>query len=108
MGSFGSASQISFATEPKGHSAKCAVGDTFVVSSPERVKDGTPGHQSDFALLHPFEDRRKLFPIPIALLEVVDNTSFAFVDLAQDETRIAVGAELRSIGFESSGALDTL
>jgi hypothetical protein len=57
-------------------------------SSPERVKDGTPSHQRDFALLQPLDERLHISPILVALLKVIDNTSFAFIDLSQDETRV--------------------
>jgi hypothetical protein len=77
-------------------------------SSPERIKDGTPGHQHDFALLQPLDKRLDVFPIFTSLLKVIKNTSAGFIDLAQDKTRVTVGAELGSIGFESSGPLDTL
>src|SRR5262249_40025373 len=57
--------------------------------SPERVKDGSCGHNRDFALLQPRAKRGVVSPILICLLNVIENTSFAFIDLGQDETRVA-------------------
>jgi hypothetical protein len=75
-------------------------------SSPERVKDGSCGHKRDFALLQPLDEGLRVFPILTSLLKVIDNTSFAFIDLVQDETRVVgwgrVGIhrvrELRTLG----------
>ena len=39
---------------------------------------------------------------------MVGYTSLGFIDLGEDEERVSCRAELRSIGFESSGASDTL
>jgi hypothetical protein len=58
-------------------------------SSPERVEDGSCGHKRDFALLQPLAKRVGVSPILISLLKVIENTSFAFINLAQDETRVA-------------------
>jgi hypothetical protein len=57
--------------------------------SPERIKDGTCGHTRDFALLRPLERSGEVSPTRIGLLPVIENTSSAFIDLAQDETRVA-------------------
>ena len=56
--------------------------------SPERDKDGSCGHTRDFALLQPLAKRGVVSPILICLLHVIENTSFAFIDLSQDETRV--------------------
>ena len=56
--------------------------------SPERVKNGSCGHKRDFALLQPLDEGLNVFPILISLLKVIENTSVAFIDLAQDETRV--------------------
>jgi hypothetical protein len=56
--------------------------------SPERVNDGSCGHKRDFTLLHPLEHRGEVSPT-LGLFKVVENTSFAFIDLGQDETCIA-------------------
>jgi hypothetical protein len=50
-------------------------------SSPERVNDGSCGHERDFALLHPLECGGEVSPTTPRLLPVIDNTSFAFIDL---------------------------
>src|SRR5262249_16960721 len=73
---------------------------------PERVEDGSCGHKRDFALLQPLDERLNVFPILTSLLKVIENTSAGFIDLAQDETRVAgwgrVGIrrvrELRTLG----------
>ena len=57
--------------------------------SPERIKDGSCGHKREFALLQPLTKRVNVSPILICLLKVIENTSFAFIDLAQDKTRVA-------------------
>jgi hypothetical protein len=57
--------------------------------SPERVNDGSCGHKRDFALLHPLEYGGEVSPTTPRLLPVIDNTSFAFIDLGQDETHVA-------------------
>ena len=57
--------------------------------SPERVKDGTCGYKRDFALLHPLAERREVSPTLMCLLHVIENTSFGFIDLSQDKTRVA-------------------
>jgi hypothetical protein len=56
---------------------------------PERVNDGSCGHKRDFALLHPLDHGGEVSPILGALLKVIENTSFAFVDFGQDETHVA-------------------
>jgi hypothetical protein len=58
-------------------------------SSPERIKDGSCGHTRDFALLRPLERGGEVSPTRIGLLPVIENTSSAFIDLAQDERRVA-------------------
>jgi len=78
------------------------------LSSPERVNDRSSEGNCDFALLQPLEKRLDVSPILICLLKVIENTSSAFIDLAQDEHVLPVGAELGCAGFESSGPLDTL
>jgi hypothetical protein len=67
---------------------------------PERVKDGSCGHKRDFALLHPLAHGGEVSPIAHRLLEVIGDTSFAFTDLAQDETRVAGWrrAEIHRVG----------
>ena len=57
--------------------------------SPQRVNDGTRGHECDIALLQPLAKRVVVSPILICLLKVIKNASCAFIDLAQDETRVA-------------------
>jgi hypothetical protein len=59
------------------------------LSSPERVKNGSRGHKRDFALIQPLVKSGKVSPILVGLLKVIENTSFAFIDLSQDETRVA-------------------
>jgi hypothetical protein len=59
------------------------------LSSPERVNDRSSEGNCDFALLQPLEKRLDVSPILIRLLKVIENTSSAFIDLAQDETRVA-------------------
>jgi hypothetical protein len=56
--------------------------------SPERVNDGSCGHKRNFALLHPLAHRGEVSPTH-GLLKVIENTSFAFIDLSQDETHVA-------------------
>src|SRR6476619_4380746 len=58
-------------------------------SSPDRVKNGSRGHKRDFALIQPLVKSGKVSPILVGLLNVIENTSFAFIDLSQDETRVA-------------------
>src|SRR6476620_4672711 len=58
-------------------------------SSPERVKNGSRGYKRDFALIQPLVTSGKVSPILLGLLNVIENTSFAFIDLSQDETRVA-------------------
>jgi hypothetical protein len=58
-------------------------------SSPERVKDGSCGHPRGFALIQPLAKRIVVCPILICLLNVIENTSFTFIDLSQDETCVA-------------------
>ena len=59
------------------------------VPSPERVNDGSCRHNCDFALLQPLAKPVVVSPILICLLKVIKNASCAFIDLAQDETRVA-------------------
>ena len=47
-------------------------------------------------------------PILVSLLKVIENTSFAFIDLAQDETRVAGRGRVEIHRVESSFLLDTL
>jgi hypothetical protein len=82
----------------------CSFNRTF--SSPERVKDGRCWHKCDFALLQPIDERLNVFPILTSLLKVIENSSAGFIDLAQDETRVACWGraginlvrELRTLG----------
>ena len=57
--------------------------------SPERVNDGSSGNSHDFAFLHHLARSGEVCPTRIGLLKVIENTSFAFINLAQDETRVA-------------------
>jgi hypothetical protein len=59
------------------------------LSSPERVKDRSWGGKRDFALLRPRARGGEVYPTLVGLLEVIGSTSFAFIDLGQDETRVA-------------------
>ena len=74
---------------------------------PERVKDGSCGHKRDFALPKPLAYSGEVFPNH-GLLKVIENASFAFINLGQDETHVAGRGRVETIGFENSGPLDTL
>ena len=67
----------------------CKLPSGQIPGSPERVKDGSCGHKRDFALLRPLAHRGVVSPTLVGLLHVIENTSFGFIDLSQDETRVA-------------------
>src|SRR5258708_22760305 len=56
--------------------------------SPERINDGSCGHKRDFALLHPLAHGGEVSPTT-PLLQVIDNNSFSFINLRQDETQLS-------------------
>jgi hypothetical protein len=75
--------------------------------SPERVNDGSSGNSHDFAFLHHLARSGEVCPTRSRLLKAIENAGFTFVDLVQDETRVAgwrrVGIqrvrELRPFGY---------
>ena len=72
------------------------------------LKMELPDHHRDFALLHPLDEGRKVSPIFGALLKVIENTSFAFIDLGQDETRVVGRGRVGIHRVRKLRTLDTL